>query len=696
MADIFISYARADRDKIEKLAAALTSEGYSVWWDRHIESGAEFSADIERELEAAKAVIVCWSEEGAKSRWVKDEANVATEAGKLLSITLDDNPPPIGFRQYHAVNFSDWKGARDAASFIDLARTIKAKVGMRDDEQASPDVQGASTPAMVSAEKRKPAGAGPVSLLHLHKTHPKIWAAAVAALLAIIALSYFMSHRETGGAGDGAVAAGAQNVDRSKSIAVLPFADFSPSNDQEWFSDGLTEEILNSLTRTPDLLVASRTSSFRYKDTKEDIPMIAKRLGVEHVLEGSVRRAGDKLRVTVQLIRASDGFHLWSENYDRTADDVIAIQEDIAIEIATALKTAMDPQALAAMAQAGTRSVEAYEAYLEGLALRTQLEASGDFDALDRANAAFEHARSIDPNFSNAHFYAAEFLWANLTPIILGTAGPAQATQDLQKYLERIDLAIATEQNEHVQLRYNAEKAAALFRLNDATGYYEDYLRAYPLDIEAWGALADIYVATGDFPRSGDAAEKMLEISGDVVSQLSNAISAFVWVKQYDKAARIGQHALSLNPDHVNVLYQTHRALLWAGAVDDARLLTPRLYNSQMGEVPQFTVKIRQACADGDRALAEDLADRMLAFGDEAIAPKWYTLKLLGREDEALKMLAPYDRPSPPILLNAWLIFPYFDVTKFPNLNAALKRQGVTRAPAINIPFACPPAEEGR
>ena len=132
-----------------------------------------------------------------------------------------------------------------------------------------------------------------------------------------------------------------------RSIAVLPFVNMSSDAEQEWFADGLTEEILNSLARTPDLLVTARTSAFKYKGSNEDIPTIAEALGVEHVLEGSVRRSGDRLRVTAQLIRASDGFHLWSENFDRELDDVIKIQEEVAIKIADALDTAMDPEALA-------------------------------------------------------------------------------------------------------------------------------------------------------------------------------------------------------------------------------------------------------------------------------------------------------------------------------------------------------------
>jgi TolB-like protein len=168
------------------------------------------------------------------------------------------------------------------------------------------------------------------------------------------------------GAGDGAPEAVAE-VD--KSVAVLPFADLSQNQDQEWFADGLAEEILNALARTPDLLISARTSTFAYKGTDKDIPTIAKELGVAHVLEGSVRRAGERIRVTAQLIRAVDGFHLWSQNYDRDATDIIEIQEDLAIQIANALETTMDPESLTDMVRVGTSSVEAYQAYIHSVAL---------------------------------------------------------------------------------------------------------------------------------------------------------------------------------------------------------------------------------------------------------------------------------------------------------------------------------------
>lgn len=129
-----------------------------------------------------------------------------------------------------------------------------------------------------------------------------------------------------------------------QSVAVLPFADMSENKDQDWFSDGLTEEILNSLAQLPELKVTSRTSAFQFKGKDIDISIIADTLGVAHVVEGSVRRIGDQLRVTAQLIRAEDGFHLWSETYDSSTENLFEVQTDIAEEIAKTLDVFLDDE----------------------------------------------------------------------------------------------------------------------------------------------------------------------------------------------------------------------------------------------------------------------------------------------------------------------------------------------------------------
>ena len=179
-----------------------------------------------------------------------------------------------------------------------------------------------------------------------------------------------------------------------KTIAVLPFVNLSPDPDQEYFVDGLSEELLNSLTKIPDLLVTARTSSFAFKGTSKNVQEIANELGVAHILEGSVRKAGNALRITAQLIRAADGFHLWSETYDRELKDIFAVQEDIATSVANELKLTLGiDKPLKDLG--GTNSAEAYEFYLI---------ATGQFLNFDYSAAleSLEAATDIDPNFVSA------------------------------------------------------------------------------------------------------------------------------------------------------------------------------------------------------------------------------------------------------------------------------------------------------
>jgi TolB-like protein len=181
------------------------------------------------------------------------------------------------------------------------------------------------------------------------------------------------------------------------SIAVLPFADMSPGKDNEWFSDGLAEEIINALTHISGLKVIARTSAFAFKGKQEDIRRIAEMLGVANILEGSVRKAGDRIRVTAQLITAADGSHLWSERYDRDMTDVFAMQDEIAAAIAGALqmKLATEP--------ASQRRYEpnpaAYEAYLKARYLFEKL----DPEPLAQSREYLEQAIALDPEFALAH-----------------------------------------------------------------------------------------------------------------------------------------------------------------------------------------------------------------------------------------------------------------------------------------------------
>ncbi len=191
---------------------------------------------------------------------------------------------------------------------------------------------------------------------------------------------------------------------QEKSVAVLPFVAMSSGPDDEYFADGLTEEILNALAQLPELLVTARTSAFSFKGQDVPVQEIAAALGVNHIVEGSVRRSGERLRVTAQLIRAADGFHLWSKNYDSTSTDTIAVQENIAEQIASALNVVLDQSKREAMKKAGLRDVEAFTLYQKGMEIYER--AHGEMDTIEglrQANVYFEKVMERVPTFSQVY-----------------------------------------------------------------------------------------------------------------------------------------------------------------------------------------------------------------------------------------------------------------------------------------------------
>lgn len=340
MADVFLSYARADRPRAESLAAALERAGYSVWWDRHIAGGSEFSSDIERELGDCRAVIVLWSDAARESPWVKDEAAVGRDAGKLLPVALDTALPPLGFRQYHAIDFSRWNGAAEAAETGELVQTLAARL------------RGASPPEAMAALPASRRGAG---------LRRSAWLA-----LALVALATaYVGYSAWRGADRGTptvaeavpdpqtpVAEGEEDVPR---IAV---AEFKVREDDEVvaeFAEALSEDIANGLSRFPYLVVASRSAA-----------QAADAGGIAYRLEGSVRRAGPTLRLTMQLFKTRSGEQVWGESYDRVFDEtaLLAVQDDLAARVVASV-------------------ADSYGALMRDLASSAALKAPGDMSAYD-------------------------------------------------------------------------------------------------------------------------------------------------------------------------------------------------------------------------------------------------------------------------------------------------------------------------
>jgi len=229
--------------------------------------------------------------------------------------------------------------------------------------------------------------------------------------------------------------AAAGPTDTPPSIAVLPFTNMSADKEQEYFSDGLAEEIINALAKIPGLKVIARTSAFAFKGQNVDIRRIAETLGVATILEGSVRRSGNRIRVTAQLITAADGSHLWSERYDREMADVFEVQDDIAAAIARALEVKLSP---AGARPRHTPTVSAYEALLKARHFHWKVTA----ESMEQARGFYEQAIALDPQFALAHALYADYLFGRTTIGLSATREVAPRVRALAQRALELDAAL--------------------------------------------------------------------------------------------------------------------------------------------------------------------------------------------------------------------------------------------------------------
>jgi TolB-like protein len=519
-----------------------------------------------------------------------------------------------------------------------------------------------------------------------HHTGRKLDFAIIGVLTVAVVLllaDRFVLHR------DGTDAATAAPLE--KSIAVLPLRNLSADKDNAWFADALGEEIINSLARTPDLRVASRTASSAFRDSNRSTSEIAAGLHVANLLEGSVQRSGDKLRVTVQLVRAADGFELWSADYDRSSKDVIAVEEDVARSIAGALKIAVDPDELARMQRAGTRSVPAYEAYLKCLALYFKSNATANYDLLADAIASGHEATTIDPAFGDAYAATAfvESIIAEPTAI-KSPAIEAIANAGLIHALRSdLDGAIANARNPVVRKKYQAILASLDVRLKDAVELMADYLRANPDDRYAQDSLAGWSTMLGDYPRARALAETIAKV--DPMGTGDEPMWIMLRARDARRGGELARMGLAQEPDNVEVMYQAHRVLLSVGATGDAARLVPQLLASDLPELTKQNVRIRQACADGRTLDAEALYRADPNASDYAISTHWQQLLLLGRTDEAFHLLDRYDTPQQLYKLSTYMVYPMFDARRYPLLMKTLDSQGIQPPAPQPESYGCKP-----
>lgn len=253
---VFLSYARSSEAQAAYAEQALRDAGYVVWRDSELPAHLSYADVIEERLKSAKAVLVLWSAEAAKSQWVRAEADAARELGTLIQSSVDGTVPPIPFNQIQCADLSGWQGESDHAGWRKLKASVIALAG-----QAEAPVKAVKRPA--------------------------------------------------------------------SSICVLPFQNMSSDEVPDYFCDGISEDITSELSKVKALKVIPRKSAFKFKGQDVDACNVAEALGVAHVLEGTVRRAGDRVRITAQLVEGITGDQVWTDRYYREFTDVFSVQEEL-------------------------------------------------------------------------------------------------------------------------------------------------------------------------------------------------------------------------------------------------------------------------------------------------------------------------------------------------------------------------------
>ena len=443
---------------------------------------------------------------------------------------------------------------------------------------------------------------------------------------------------------------------RQPSIAVLPFTNLSADPEQEYFCDGLTEEIISALAYVRDLRVVSRTSSFSFRDTREDIREIGRKLNVSTILEGSIRKAGNRIRITAQLIDTESGFHLWTEKYDREMEDVFAIQDDVTASIVGALH----PELLhkkATNTRLQTANMEAYNEYLLGLAFWNKRTDDGLMKSLDH----FTRAVSLDPTYSMAYCGIADAY-----NVMAGYCVIHPRT-GLQKSMEAVQKALELDPNNgeaHGSLAIN------LWELNQAISEAENAfgkaLDLNPNSARTMNSYAEMLTALGRFGEASQLIEKVLNLDPLAWVAKSNQASLALYSGNHEIAEVLTDQMLAIEPRFLPALRHQCRVFAARGNLDMACTVAMKALEIA-GEHPMSISQLGYVSGlSGDRTQALECLDRLKALEGMRFVPSYERALIhlgMGDDEKALDELEQGVEEGYCRLLNI-NVDPRFDVLK--------------------------------
>jgi len=559
MSDVFISYARSTEAQARQVADALRGLGYQVWRDDELPAHRPYADVIDERLRSAKAVVVIWSADAARSEWVRSEAERARGDHKLVQLTVDGARLPMPFDQIQCADLTGWTGDHQASGWLKVVGSIADLTSSGDAGQARPQSSDVQEP------RPRPAG-------------------------------------------------------RSHSVCVLPFANMSGDPEQEYFSDGISEDIITDLSNISSLSVVSRNSAFQFKGKHVDVRQIVRQLGVSHVLEGSVRKAGNRVRITAQLIEGAADSHIWAERYDRDLTDIFALQDEISQAIVSALRLKLLPAEKSAIGRRGTDNVDAYNLYL--MARRHWVSGNSDRVGLEELLRLARRAVGIDPAYAQAwalmalaqttlHFrhgasddgLAAAERALSLDPNL---AEPhAVKARHLDTYGRRdeadaeLELALRLDPES-----YDVNFSAAFIRfrqqrLSDAIRFFEAAATLSETSFGAPGMLVTCYAAVGDREGELRSARLALERAERAVADdqsngqaMGMGASALAALGEHARAREWIARALLIDPENRSMRYNLVCALsLHLGDVEGANdLLAPYLATATHSELQHALV----------------------------------------------------------------------------------------------------------
>jgi TolB-like protein/tetratricopeptide (TPR) repeat protein len=528
---VFLSYASQDAEAAQKICQALRAAAIEVFLDQsELRGGDAWDQKIRREIHDCALFVPLISahsdarHEGYFRReWklaVDRTADMSDRVAFLVPVVIDDTSDsradvPERFRQ---VQWTRLPGGETPLAFVERIKRLLA-----------PQLSPLSAVPGAAPGLREPVRAS-------QRSKPVLLAivAVVLATLAYFVADKFWISKH--------LAASTAFNPPPHSIAVLPFANMSGDKDQEYFSDGLTEELLNSLSEINELQVAARTSAFSFKGTNTDIGTIARKLNVGAVLEGSVRRSANTIRITAQLINAVTGFHLWSKTYDRDLGDVLKLQTEIATEVASALKVTLLGDVAAKVELGGTRNPAAFDAYLRGAKAFSLRHEAKD---VPRSIAAYTEAIRLDPHYALA--------FARRSLALTDAAGEAETPAAVREGFDKAQadarqaLALAPDLAQaHLALanvsEYNLD-------FTQASAAYERALVLAPGNAEVL-RLSGLFAAfMGQFDAGVAAARRAVVLDPLARGSHNGLAEALYAARRYEEALAAFADAIRLNPD---------------------------------------------------------------------------------------------------------------------------------------------------